>query len=101
MASYEGAQVDTLPIQLYGVDSDGVIRKLAVDSTGKIVLTAEYLKLDQTVPQSMNVSGKWAFVWNANTLELYVNGVIRHSWTTTPVAPAAGSYLGFGAFTTS
>lgn len=102
MASYEGRQVDTLPIQLYGVDSDGVIRKLAVDATGKIVLTAEYLKLDQSTPQSMVVGGKYAFVWlEPDTLQVYVNGALRMELITAVTTPAAGSYIGFGLFTYS
>ena len=36
-----------------------------------------------------------------DTWQLWINGALRQSWTTTPVAPAAGSYLGFGAFTYS
>jgi hypothetical protein len=47
---------------------------------------AAYIKLDQTVPQSM--TGAWAFKWVApDTLELWVNGALRHSWTTAYVAP--------------
>ena len=56
-----------------------------------------FLKLDQTTPQSM--SGVWAFKWVApDTLQLWVNGELRQSWTTTIATPASGSYMGFGAF---
>ena len=57
MASKEGQQIDTLPVQAYGLDG-ATIRKLSVDENGKVIvdptgLDARYLKLDQTTPQTV------------------------------------------------
>jgi hypothetical protein len=62
--------------------------KTPVDVLDSTTGDARYIKLDQTTPQSMEATGKWAFVWvNPDTLQLYVNGALRHSWTTAYVAP--------------
>ena len=34
-------------------------------------------------------------------LSFTVNGSLRQQWTTTPVTPSAGSWMGFGLFTYS
>jgi len=39
MAEREGYQIDTLPSQLYGRQSDGTVTKLAVDSDGKLIVS--------------------------------------------------------------
>ena len=50
-AKREGQQVDTLPSQMYGITSAGDVKKLSVDSDGKIIvsgLDTTYLRLDMT-----------------------------------------------------
>lgn len=61
MANKEGQQIDTLPVQAYGLDG-ATIRKLAVDENGKVIvdptgLDARYLKLDNaTAPQILTAT---------------------------------------------
>jgi hypothetical protein len=67
VANFEGHQKDTLPVQAYGLDGL-VIRKVAVDADGKVKITG--------------ITDR--FVENGNTLELWWNGSLVHSWTVVP-----------------
>lgn len=75
MARVEGKQIDTLPSQMYGVQLDGTITKMAVDSDGKLKVSPMY------------------FVENGNTLELWWNNCLVQSWTAT-IEQEAGSPFG-------
>jgi hypothetical protein len=41
------------------------------------------------------------FTFDGAAVSLYVNGSLRQKWTTTPVTPSAGNWMGFGLFTYS
>jgi hypothetical protein len=48
MASKEGQQIDTLPVQAYGLDGT-TLRKIAVDSTGKLITSGGGISIGATI----------------------------------------------------
>lgn len=42
-AGREGQQLDTLPVQCYGITSDGLVLKIKVNSSGELILSEKYV----------------------------------------------------------
>jgi hypothetical protein len=91
MARREGQQVDTFPSQLYGIDSNGIVRKIAVDSTGKLVLSEDYFPY---LEEGETTTKNGYYKENGNTLELWWKSTLVASYTVIPAAPVVGSPFG-------
>ena len=88
MARAEGQQVDTLPMQMYGVDADGVIRKIKVNASGEFILS------DKFVPY-VDGNADVYYKKNGYTLELWFQDVMVTSYTIDePDPPAVGTPFG-------
>jgi hypothetical protein len=91
---YYDSTADTLKLSING----GAYFDIATSST----LTAYYL-LDGSNTTGIFYldTNKYLKKIDANTVGLYVNSILVQDWQVIPVAPAAGTYMGFGGVTYS
>jgi len=77
MANAQGQQKDTLPVQAYGIDG-AVIRKIAVDSDGKVKISGGKTTDINRIP--IGDSDTYFNFVAPDTLQLIVNGQVAQQW---------------------